>query len=260
MIAALSGIVGARNLLVEWTARTLRARYQQSVLGWLWAIIQPAAQALIFAVVFTHVVPVDTGSTPYLLFVFVATAPWAFLSASLTDMTTSIVDNMTLVNKVHFVRSSLPIATMLARLADLGVTLACAIVLAAVWGLQPLSPAIVLLPVVVAVQMLLIVGVGLAAAASNVFVRDVRSILQLGIQMWFYLSPVLYPADRVPAAFRRAYEMNPMVGILDAYRAVLLHGALPDASFAVAAVMSVAVAVAGSAVFTRLEPRFADVI
>lgn len=250
----------SRNLVAEWTLRTLRARYQQSILGWVWAVVQPAAQAAILAVVFTYFVPVDTGDVPYVLFVFTALAPWTFLALSLTDMTQSIVDNMTLVNKVYFAREALPIATMLARLVDLGITLGVVLVVASLWGAFPSAQALAALPIVVALQLALIAGLGLAAAALNVLVRDVRSIVQLGLQIWFYASPVVYPLDRVPAWLRGYYDLNPMAGILEAYRAVLLGGEWPDTSFALASIVSVAIFAAGCFVFARLTHRFADVI
>jgi lipopolysaccharide transport system permease protein len=250
----------SRNLLVEWTLRVLRGRYEQSVLGWLWAVIQPATQAAILAVIFTKVVPVETSGSPYLLFVFAATAPWAFLAMSVTDMTASIVDNMNLVNKVHFAREVLPTATMLARLADLGITLLFVIALATWFGVPWVSPALLALPVVVAVQVLLIFGIGLASAALNVFVRDIRSMVQLGLQLLFYASPVLYPTGKVPASLRPYYHLNPMTGILDAYRAVLIDATWPTASFGVAVLVSMLAAALGYWLFSVLSHRFADVV
>lgn len=260
MTDAIRNLYESRTLVSEWTLRTLRARYQQSILGWLWAVIQPAAQAAVLAVIFTYVMPVETGPVPYFLFVFAATAPWTFLASSLTDMTTSIVDNMTLVNKVHFSREALPVAIMLARLADLGITLVVVGLLAASRGVLPASPALAALPVVIGVQVMLILGLGLIAAALNVFVRDVRSIVQLGLQMWFYASPVLYPLERVPSELRPYFAWNPMAGILEAYRGVLLAGEWPGTGFVIAALLSLGVYVAGSLVFARLAPRFADVV
>lgn len=250
----------SHNLLNEWVGRTLRARYQQSVLGWLWAVAQPATQALILAVIFTRIVPVETGSTPYVLFAFVATAPWAFLGASLTDMTGALVDNMTLVNKVYFDREVLPVAAMLARLVDLALTLAFVFPLAAYFGVPVFSWALLALPIVILVQMLLIAGVGLAAAALNVFVRDVRSIMALALQLWFYASPVLYPLDQVPPALAPYISLNPMTGIIEAYRAVLLKGTWPDGSLIPATAVAVGACMSGYYLFKRLESRFADVV
>ena len=253
-------LVQSRGLLFEWTARTLRARYQQSLLGWLWAVIQPATQALVFAVVFTLVVPVETGGIPYVVFVYVATVAWAFLAASLTDMADSLVANMNMVSKIYFPREVLPVAAMLARLLDLAIAAALFAALALYYRVPAVTPALAALPVVLLVQVALVTGIGLACAALNVFVRDVRSMLLLALQVWFYASPVIYPIEAVPAAYRGYFALNPMAGIIEAYRAVLLRGELPGPEFAAAAAASLVALAAGWAVFKRYEFLFADVV
>jgi len=253
-------LIASRDLLREWTSRTLRARYQQSLLGWLWAVVQPVAQAAIFAAIFTRVVPVETGDTPYLAFSYAATVPWAFLAASLSDMTASLVDNMNLVNKIYYPREVLPVATMLARLVDFAVAQLLFIAFAVYYGLPLLTPALMFFPVVLLVQVSLVTGLGLACAAGNVFVRDVRSLLVLVTQLWFYASPVIYPLDAVPAVVRPYYVLNPMVGIIEGYRAILLRGAMPDASLAVSAAVSAVVLVAGYWAFKKAEFQFADIV
>lgn len=260
MMAGAKEFIRARDLLWEWVGRTLQARYQQSLLGWLWAVIQPVVQTLIFALVFTRIVPVDTGETPYLVFSYVGTVAWAFLAMSLADMTNSLVENMNLVNKIYFPREVLPVASMLARLMDLGVAWVLFVALAIYFQLPLLSPALVFLPSVLLVQVLLVTGLGLMCAAGNVFVRDVRSVLVLLTQVWFYASPVIYPVSAVPAPVRPFYSLNPMVGIIEAYRAVLLRGEAPDPSLATAAVVSVVVFAVGYTQFKKSEFRFADLI
>jgi lipopolysaccharide transport system permease protein len=260
MIATARAFVGARDLLWQWVGRTLQARYQQSLLGWLWAVIQPVAQTAILAVVFTRFVTVNTGDTPYLVFAYVAIVAWGFLATSLTDMTSSLVDNMNLVNKIYFPREVLPIASMLARLTDLGVALALFVGLAVYYRLPLLAPALVFLPSVLIVQVLLVTGVGLACAAGNVFVRDVRSLLLLTTQLWFYASPVIYPLESVPEAIRPYYMLNPMTGIIEGYRSILIHARVPDGSFLAAALISVAAFGVGYGAFKRAESRFADLV
>jgi lipopolysaccharide transport system permease protein len=253
-------LVRARMLLREWTSRTLRARYQQSLLGWLWAFIQPASQALILSLVFTLLVPIDTGGVPYVAFAYLATAAWALLAASLTDMTTSLVDNMNLVNKIYFPREVLPLAALAARLVDFAVAGVPFVAIAWYLGIDLLAAPLLALPAIVAVQVALVTGLGLGAAAMNVFVRDVRSVLLLLLQVWFYASPVIYPLEAVPAAYRAVYVLNPMVGIIEAYRDVLLRSRWPDTSLGLAAVVSAVVCGLGYWLFKRAEFRFADVV
>jgi lipopolysaccharide transport system permease protein len=255
----ISELVEARDLLYAWTVRTIRARYQQSILGWLWAIVQPTAQAAVFAVIFTMFVRIEMGNTPYVLFAFAATVPWTFFASSLTDMSNCIVSNLALVTKIYFPRESLPVAAMLARLVDF------AIVAVLLGGLlmyyrAPVTIAYLALPAIVLTQILLTLGVGLAAAAVNVFYRDVQPLLVLGLQIWFYASPVIYPVSTVPGRLKPYYALNPMAGLLNAYREVLLYGRIPGADFALSVAVSLTVFLGGYALFKRLETQFSDII
>jgi lipopolysaccharide transport system permease protein len=260
MVASVTNLFQSKDLLREWTARNIRARYQQSALGWLWALIQPAAQVAMFAIIFTLVVPVDTGDIPYVLFAYVAMVPWTFLATSLPDMSNSLVENMSLVTKIYFPREVLPIAAMLARLMDFGVAAVLVVFLILFFQVPLFSLGWLFLPVILAVQLVLMLGLGLACAALNVFYRDVRSLLVLGLQLWFYASPVIYPVSLVPDWLRPFYKLNPMVGIITAYRNVLLEGKLPDFSLGIAALISVVLFVLGYWFFKRVEFQFADIV
>jgi lipopolysaccharide transport system permease protein len=250
----------AKDLLREWTSRTIRARYQQSVLGWFWAILQPVAQVAIFTIVFTMIVPIDTGDVPYILFSYVAIVPWMLLATSLPDMANALVDNMALVTKIYFPREILPIAAMLARLLDFGVAAVLVAILLLFYRVPPFPLGWLFLPVILTIELTLILGLGLACAALNVFFRDVRSILVLGLQLWFYASPIIYPVSLVPEWLRPFYFLNPMAGVITAYRAVLLDGQLPGPYLASAAVIALLVFVAGYWFFKRVEFQFADIV
>jgi lipopolysaccharide transport system permease protein len=260
MVASALGIFQARDLLLAWTARNIRARYQQSALGWLWAVIQPVAQVTIFTIVFTQFVPVDTGNVPYVIFSYVAIVPWTLLAMSLPDMANALVDNITLVTKIYFPREALPIAAMLARLMDFGVA-AVLVVLLMLFYQVPLFPlGWLYLPIILIIEFMLILGLGLACAALNVFFRDVRSLLVLGLQVWFYASPIIYPVSLVPAWLRPIYFLNPMAGVIAAFRDVLLEGRLPGPYLVPAVVVSLIVFVAGYWFFKRVEFQFADIV
>lgn len=260
LASAVQQLVVSKELIWAWTGRTIRGRYQQSALGWLWAIIQPTASVAIFTLIFTRFVPVDTGDTPYILFSYVAVVPWTFLSASITDMTQSLVQNMNLVAKVYFPREVLPIASMLARLMDLGIAIVLLILLMVVYQVPFFPLGLLYLPLILATQVVLIMGVGIACAAMNVFYRDVQPLLTLGIQIWFYASPIIYPIDLVPEHLRSFYFLNPMAGILEAYRDVLLEGSEPGSSLLISAVTASVIFVAGYWFFKRVEFQFADIV
>ena len=227
MATGIAEIVDARDLIWQWTVRNVRARYQQSLLGWFWAIIQPAAQVAIFSVVFTWIVPVNTGNTPYVLFSYTAIVPWTLLAMALPDMANSLVDNISLVTKIYFPRQALPVAALLARLLDFAVAALLVVLLMAYFRTPAFFTGWLLLPVILVIQVALLLGLGLACAAVNVFFRDVRSLLVLGLQLWFYASPVIYPITLVPERLRSLYFLNPMAGIITAFRDVLLDGRMP---------------------------------
>jgi lipopolysaccharide transport system permease protein len=253
-------LLQSRDLLREWTTRNIRARYQQSVLGWFWAIIQPAAQAAIYTVVFTLVVRIDTGTIPYVLFSYLAMVPWTLLATSLIDMSNSLVDNMSLVNKIYFPREILPVAALLARLMDFGVAALLVIILMVVYKIQFFAVGLLFLPVILVIQLILMLGIGLATAAANVFVRDIRSIMVLGIQLWFYATPIIYPATAVPENLRPYYFLNPMNGIIEAYRDVLLRSQYPGSYLLFSAVISLIIFAIGYWFFKRVEFQFADIV
>jgi lipopolysaccharide transport system permease protein len=253
-------LIQCRGLIWAWSARIVRGRYQQSALGWLWAVVQPVAAAMIFTIVFTRFVPVDTGATPYLVFSYSAMVPWTLLSMSLTDMTGSLVQNMNLVAKIYFPREILPIASMLARLMDFAIALAFLIVMLVYYGMPLSLQAAMYLPLVFVIEIALILGIGVGCAAINVFYRDVDPLLKLVVQIWFYASPIIYPVTLVPWWFRDYYYMNPMVGVLEAYRDILLKGAAPGAYLWPSAITAAILLIAGYALFKRLENQFADIV
>jgi lipopolysaccharide transport system permease protein len=260
MAATISHLIQTRDLLWAWASRIVRARYQQSFLGGLWIIVQPTATALIFTVIFTVFVPVNTGDIPYVVFSYTALVPWLLLANSLNDMVSSIVDNMQLVTKIYFPREILPLAAMFARLLDFLVASGLLAVLILYFRV-PLFPAGWLyLPIILAIQLALILGVGLAMAALNVFYRDIKPLLALIVQLWFYASPIIYPVSAVPERLRPFYFLNPMAGVLEAYRAVLLYGVAPDSTLLPAAVVAALIFVAGCWFFKRVEFQFADVV
>ena len=259
-IASLRELYQYRDLLWSWTERTIRARYQQSALGGLWIVVQPMATVAILSIVFTIFLPVETGDIPYPVFSYVAMTPWLFFANSVTDMTDSIVSNMSLITKIYFPRKILPLASMFARVLDWTVSMSVVVVLMVLFKAEMYPLGWLWLPVIFVVQILLVAGLGLIVSAANVYYRDIKSLVALVFQLWFYASPIIYPVSLVPGRFRAVYELNPMVGILESYRAVLLYGSLPGRSLLVSAAQAVVVLIAGYAIFRRAERGFSDVI
>lgn len=260
MVANVSQLIGVWDLLLAWTGRIIRGRYQQSLLGWFWAVIQPAASAAIFTIIFTWFVPIDTGHIPYVVFSYTALVPWTLFAAALADMAASLTSNMGLVTKIYFPREVLPIAALLARLMDFAVASVLLIILMIYFQVPIFLPGLFYLPIIMGVQLLLLLGLGLFLSAVNVFYRDVDPMLKLFIQIWFYASPIIYPISTVPERFRNLYFLNPMAGVLEAYRDVLLRGVLPGSYLIPSALMACAIFLFGYWFFKRVEYLFADIV
>jgi lipopolysaccharide transport system permease protein len=257
---SLRNVYSQRDLLLAWTFRIVRARYQQSVLGFLWAILQPAATVLVFSIIFTQIVPINTGDVSYVIFSFAAMVPWTFFNASLNDMVNSLVENMGLVTKIYFPREILPVAALLARFVDFLIA-SCMLVVLMIFFRIPIFPAgLLFLPLIIAIQISLSVGIGLVGAALNVFYRDIKHVITLALQLWFYASPVIYPIERVPEGLRTIYFLNPMAGIISAYRNVLLYESFPDSTLLISALMAIFILAMGYWFFKRVEFQFADVV
>jgi lipopolysaccharide transport system permease protein len=257
---ALKPLFTHRDLLIAWILRTIRARYQQSILGGLWAILQPAATVAIFTVIFTMFIPVDTGSVPYVVFSYTALVPWLLFSTSITEMVDSLVVNMNLVSKIYFPREILPIAAALARLLDFGIAYGLLVLVMVFYQMPVFAPSWFYLPIILVIQLALTLGLGLIGAALNVFYRDIKHLFILVMQLWFYATPIIYPVSVVPEQLRPFYFFNPMAGVIEAYRAVMLGGEMPGSYLIISALIGLVALLVGHWLFKRVEPQFADVV
>lgn len=249
-----------RDLLWMWTVREVQVRYKQSLLGIAWAVLQPLALMIIFTLVFSRLVHVDTGDIPYPVFSYTALVPWTFFATSLSFGIASVVNNMNLVTKIYFPREILPLASIGAAFVDF---VASGLILAGmmlVYGVRPGWASLWIGPLLV-LQVALTIAVVLLGSALLVFFRDVRFVVPLLTQVWMYASPVIYPSTLVPEQFRILYFLNPMAGIIDGYRRVLLMGEPPQSqALALGSVVTLVLLIAGVLFFKRSEPVFADLI
>ena len=249
-----------RDLLWLWTLREIQVRYKQSLLGIGWAVLQPLALTLIFTIVFSRLVRVDTGDIPYPIFSYVALVPWTFFATSLSFGIASLVNNMNLVSKIYFPREILPLASVGAALLDFVIGAAILVGMMIVYHVPIGVNALWVFPLL-SVQIILSIGVVLFGAAMLVFFRDVRFVIPLLIQVWMYASPVIYPVDYVPLRYQTLYFLNPMAGIIDGYRRALLMNQPPQLqALTLSLVISVAMFAVGYWFFKRSEPLFADLI
>jgi lipopolysaccharide transport system permease protein len=256
----LSKLVKYRDLLYTLSVHRIKVRYKQSILGVSWAIIQPLAMVLILTAIFSFVVRMPSEGLPYVLFVYVALLPWNFLSTSLTTATTGLVSHAHLITKVYFPREILPLTYVIAALFDFVIASTVLIALLAYHRVPLTANAIYVLPIIT-ILTLFTIGVAFLLSALQVRFRDIGVAVPIALQVWMFASPVLYPLTAVPARLRSVYVLNPMVGIIEGLRSVVLHGALPDtAALSVSALMSVVLLIVSYTYFKRVESTMADVI
>jgi ABC-type polysaccharide/polyol phosphate export permease len=253
-------LVAFRSLLKLWTLREIHVRYKQSLLGSAWAILQPLSLAIMFAVVFGKIIKVPTGNVPYPLFAYAGLLPWVFFSTAISTGTLSLVNNMNLVGKIYFPREILPLASVGTALADYGVAWS-AMVLLMLWYRWPLYATVWWLLPLLLIEILLILGVALVGAAGVVYYRDVRFLVPVALQLWFYATPIIYPLDLIPARLQPLFALNPMTVVITGMRGALLYGTAPRLDLLlVGTLTSIVVCALGYVVFKRAERGFADII
>ena len=248
-----------RELIAFLAIRDVKVRYKQAVLGMLWAVLQPLAGALVFTLVFDRIAKLPSDGIPYPVFAFVGVTVWTYFTSSVQTAMSSLVGNVGLVTKVYFPRMAAPIAAVVPGLLDMGISLLILIVLMVVYGVAP-GPALLALPLCIVLLVALAFGVGLILATLNVRYRDVKGVSSLLLQLWLFASPVAYASSVIQDRWPVLYALNPMAGIIDAFRWALLDTPAPDPSALVGLVVLAVVLVVGIAVFAREERRFADII
>lgn len=249
-----------RELLWRWILREIGVRYKQSLLGAAWALLQPLAMMIMFTLVFSFLARVPTDGMPYPLFSYTALLPWTFFQTSVSFGVPSLVNNLNLVTKIYFPREILPLGAVGASFFDFLVASTIFLFMFLFYRV-PLSWTVAWLPLLLALQVLLTFGVTLLGSAIIVLYRDVRFIVPLGLQLWLYATPVIYPVSLVPERLRPYYMLNPMAGIIDSYRRVILYGQPPVwGHLGLSAAVALALFVIGYVVFKRLEVSFADII
>jgi lipopolysaccharide transport system permease protein len=249
-----------RELVLVWGIREIRVRYKQAFLGTAWAILQPLVMMIVFTLVFSRFAKVPTDGIPYPIFSYTALLPWTMLSTAITFGVPSLVNNLNLVTKTYFPREILPIGAVGASFFEFLVASSIFVVMLIYYRIEP-SWAMLWLPLVLILQLVLILGVTFTGSALLVLYRDVRFIVPLGLQIWLYLTPIIYPITVVPEKYLPLYILNPMAGIITAYRQIILYGQSPDwISLAISAVEAILVFLCGYRIFKKLEISFADII
>jgi lipopolysaccharide transport system permease protein len=255
----LIGLADYRDLLVALSAHRLKVRYKQSVLGIAWAIIQPVALMLIYTLVFSIFTRVKTTGVPYAVFAYAALLPWSFFSTALTNATNGLVSHAQLVTKVYFPREILPISYVIAALVDLLVASVVMTALMLYYDISLTWQALWIIPITLVLASF-VSGCALVFSAMQVRVRDIGMAMPLLLQLWLFASPVVYPLNQVPERYRDLYMLNPMVGIIENFRAALLGTPIDTRSLSMSAIVAAVMLPLAYLYFKRIEATVADVI
>ena len=250
-----------RELLWMWTIREIQVRYKQSILGAAWAVVQPIALMLAFTVVATFLRgQIQTDGVAYPVFYYTALLPWTFFTNSITQSSTSMITNINLLIKTYFPREILPIAKVGIGFFDYLIAALVFVVMLFIYRVE-ITWMVLWVPVLLAVQIVLTLGLAFLTSSVIVLYRDVRFIVPLFLQILLFLTPIIYPAGLVPPAIRPYYlALNPVAALIDSYRQTILYGHPPDWSLLTAGLWAILTFTIGYFLFKRLERIFADII
>ena len=249
-----------RDLFYFLVVRDIKVRYKQTVLGGLWAIIQPFFMMVVFTLFFGKLAKVPSDGVPYPVFNFSAMVAWTYFSNAITYSGNSLIQNTALISKVYFPRLIAPLAPTLAFLLDFAIAFVILIAMMLYYQIYP-SITILLLPLLIVLMMFTASGVGMFLAALNAQYRDIRYTLQFLVQFWMFASPVVYPVSLIPEKYRLIYAINPMAGVIEGFRSALLGTTVfPTQMVLVSIVVSIVVFITGALYFRQTERYFADVI
>ena len=243
------------DLVTHLVGREFRLRYRRTIFGWLWAMGYPLARLLVFAFLFTRILPL--GIENYAVFAFTGIIAWAWFSSGVASATSSVIDRQDLLVRPGLPRAAVPVVSVLTDGLDY---LAALPVLAVFLLLEDGIPiTAVLLPAILTVQLLFTLGLGFALCAANVYLRDVRLLVDVSLLLGFYLTPVFYDAQSVPERYRVVLYLNPVAHLLAAYRDILVAGRVPSlGSFLVLAMVGAAICGMGYLIYRSASPTFVD--
>lgn len=259
MINTLKEIWEYRTMIASLVRKDLRGRYQASVLGFLWTFIVPLCQLIIYTLVFSVIM--RSTVEKFYLYLFVALIPWNFFSSCLTGGSSCILQQQSLVNKIYFPREVVPIAYVTSSFVNM---LYCEIVviLVSLFSGVVFSPlGLLCLPLVMAVEYILALGITLIFSALDVYFRDLEHILGIVSMAWMFLTPIMYDMSIIPENLKPVFMLNPMTSIVMAYRDILYSGSVPHlGTLGIAAGMGLFFCVIGFLVFGKLKRRFSEVM
>jgi lipopolysaccharide transport system permease protein len=250
-----------RELLLVLARRDVSVRYKQSFIGALWSLVQPLSFAAVFSIFFDLLTDIDTGTdVPYPVFAVLGMVTWLFFTAGLTKVSESTVVSAPLISKVYFPRLVIPLSSVAAPVVDFAVGMVVVLGVTFAYGVVP-PVQVVLVPLLVPLVLAVTLGFGLWFSAINVKYRDIGNLVSFIILLGLFISPIIYPFSTVPAEYHLLYGLNPMVGVMELTRWMVLPGAdFPTLLIWVPLVESTVLIATGILYFGRAQRGFADVI
>lgn len=249
-----------RELLYFLTWRDIKVRYKQTLIGILWAIIQPLLTMVVFSIFFGKLAKVPSEGISYPIFVYTGLLPWTYFSQSLSHSSESVVSNANLIRKVYFPRLIIPTSASLSALVDFFISFIVLFFLMAHFKFLP-TKGIILLPLLILFTFLCSVGIGFWLSALNVMYRDIKYAVPFIIGLGMFLTPVIYPVSIVPKNFGWILYLNPMAGLIESYRASILgYKSIPIFGLSFSIIITLFFFISGIYFFRRMEENFADVI
>ena len=248
-----------RELLFFFTWRDVKVRYKQAVLGVLWALINPFLKMVVFSVIFGRLVGVSSEGYPYPIFLYAGLLPWQFFSDAVTQSGRIVVGGAGILKKVYFPRLMLPVSAVGASLVDFALSFAILGGLMIFYGFAPGIQILTVLPLTL-LTILAALSVGILISGLNAIYRDFRYVAPVAVQIWLYVTPVIYPVSIVPERFQWILRLNPLTGIIDAYRYAVLGRPLDWTNLVISLGMVLVMLFVGLMVFRRMERHFADVV
>jgi lipopolysaccharide transport system permease protein len=249
-----------RDLFYFLVVRDIKVRYKQTVLGGLWAIIQPFFSMIVFTLFFGKLAKLPSDGVPYPIFNFTAMVAWTYFANAIVGSGNSLVGNTQLLSKVYFPRIIIPLTPVLDGLLDFLIAFMMLIGMMFYFGIYP-TAMIFLLPLLVVLMMFTASGVGTFLAALNAKYRDIRYTIPFLVQLWMFVSPVVYPTSMIPEKYRFIYSLNPLTGVIEGFRSILL-GTVPFPTQMVlySGFVSLILFIIGISYFKQTERSFADII
>jgi lipopolysaccharide transport system permease protein len=252
-------LIEYRDLFYFLVWRNIKVLYAQTILGFSWAILQPLIQIAIFTVIFGKVAKVSTDGIPYILFSSVAIIPWTYMSQTMTKSSQSLVTDQNMLGKIYFPRLIFPLTPILAGLVDFSISLILLLLLMFYYNILP-TWNMLLFPLFVLLMVSISTGVGLWLSAMAIRFRDVKHALPFAIRMLMYSAPIVYSASSIPDKYRFFYSLNPIVSVIEGYRACLLGLPFPWLYILPGLVTALILVLSGAFYFKRMEKVFVDVI